>query len=152
MQADLGFVARVEVSEVGNADQILGLLIDGTRQGFQQVTDVVTEVDPLECLADEPRGRVVENRHLLRTDVPPAVLEFVDPVARLAAEEASQTDVAACHHMHRQVVGSRRHPVGVIATGHPNQKPTRVDAGLRSEADQAAGQLIADPVVTTNIV
>jgi hypothetical protein len=36
---------------------------------FQQMRDVVAEVEAIEDLADEPRGRVIEDRHLGRAGV-----------------------------------------------------------------------------------
>ncbi len=91
----LGLVARFEVGDVVEADQIVGAVHGVSGDRFQQVTDVVAEVDPFERLADEPCHGVVENRHALRTGAPGAVIEFVDLVSGLAAEEAGQVDMAA---------------------------------------------------------
>src|ERR1700735_1912218 len=92
-----------------NSHQIGRVLDDSPGDLFQQVADVVAEVDALQRLANEPCRRVVENRHALRTGVPRAVLEFVDLVTGLAAEQARQANVAVRQYMYGQVIGSRCH-------------------------------------------
>src|ERR1700744_5028090 len=47
--------------------------------------------------------------------------------------------------MHRQVVGSRRHPLGVIRPRDPSQKSRRMHAGLGGETAQAARPLPVGP-------
>src|ERR1700722_12682848 len=131
-------MARCQIGDVGKADQVLRRLPGRSGTGFQQVADVIAEVDPLQRLADEPGRRVVENRHAVRAGVPRAVIEFVDLVTGLAAEQARQPDVAALHDMHSQVIGSRRHPAGVIHPRDPGQKSRRMHAGLAGETNQAA--------------
>jgi hypothetical protein len=67
---------------------------------------------------------------------PRAAIEFVDLMARLAAEQLGQDTVAPRQHVHRQVLGSARHREGVAALGDTDQKFGRLHAGLGGETHE----------------
>src|SRR4051794_29513816 len=110
-------MARRQVGDVVQTHQITRMLRNSSGDGLQQVADVVAEVDPLQRLANEPGCRVVENRHALRSGVPRAEIEFVDLIPGFATEQPGQVDVATMYYVYGQIVGSCRHPTGVIGAG-----------------------------------
>jgi hypothetical protein len=138
-------VTRFEVGDVGEADQIVGAFSGVSGHGFQQVADVVAEVDAASASC---RRTMPPRRREAACSAGPCATSsdrIVHLVTGLAAEQPSQANVAARQHMHGQVIGSRRDRAGVVGFGHPGQKPRGADADLGSEADQAARGLTVGP-------
>lgn len=128
----------IEIRDVGQGDQLTERGRCLSRHRLQQMADMITGVDAGEYLADEPCRRIIEDRHVLRPDVPAAASELVTRVSGLAAEQPSQLRVLTAHYMHRQMIRIASDAVGVVALGQPDQKPRWLDAALTRKADEAA--------------
>lgn len=97
---------------------------------------MVTDIEPLEYAADEPRRGIEENRQTQWSCFPSTLSELVDLVSCFAAEELRSSEVLAGQQVHRKVRGSLGRPEGVIPLGQPDKEPWGIDAGLAGEADK----------------
>src|SRR5262245_32132347 len=109
--------------------------------GGEQEPDVVAGVDALD---DRPREPVapVEHRTPVRARGPLDLLELVDVVAGLGAEDAGQVLVALSEHVHDERSDAERGPVGPVRLRQPDAEARRLDAALCREGDQAPVALV----------
>ena len=94
--------------------------VSGDR--LEQVSHMVADVIAVQHGTEEPALRVVEDRDVLRSGVPRAPFELVDPVAGFAAEQPGDFGMRPRHQMHRQVVGPQCDPIGVVAFRQADEK------------------------------
>ena len=83
--------------------------------GFEQKPNVVPEVVAAEHLADEPSGRIVEDRQAVRALPPCAPRELVRAITGLAAEQSRQVAMSPRQQMDGQMRRPLRDPKRVIA-------------------------------------
>lgn len=107
-------------------------------QRLQQMTDVVAEREAVDDTPDEPGGGAIEDGRLFSPGVPGAVVELVDCLAGLAAEQPYDIEVFAAEQMHAEVGGIDRDTEGVVALRQAGQKPWRIDTGLAGESHQTS--------------
>src|SRR5438270_1040644 len=107
---------------------------------FEQETDVVAEIEPVEHSPDEPVWALLQDRQPGRAGLPRAPGELVHHVTGAATEQLSQRFGLPRHEMHGQLRRVRRDPVGVVFPGQADQKARGVDAALAAETDQATCQ------------
>jgi hypothetical protein len=135
-------VAGFQIADIGVRDKLPELVGRTPRDRLEQKADVVAEVDAAEYRSGEPPNRVVENRQAVRARMPCAMVEFVDPIDGLAAEQAGEFAVLPLDQVHRKMAGAVGYPVGVIEFRQPRQEPRRADAHLTGEPDKAACRLV----------
>src|SRR6476661_4197183 len=119
----LSLVARIEVVDIRERDELLELVRRAPRDGFQHEADMVADVVAAQHRTGEPPGRVVENRQPFRARMPCAPREFVSPIAGLAAEQPDQSAVPPLYHVDRKMARTLGLPVGVIAFRQSHHEP-----------------------------
>src|SRR5215218_11393490 len=102
---------------------------------------VIADVDALEDAPGEPVLTALEHGQPARALVPLAVLELVDLVAGLGAEQLREVLRALRHEVHGEQLGALRHAERVVLVGEARDEPRGVYGALRREPDEAAGAL-----------